>query len=147
MPFITVIIADHVKSTRAACLCLLQHEKGIRVVGEARNELEVISAISRLKPRILLLNFNLLKKKRIPLLQVLRLKSPRTKIILITRRTPEAMLLEVLSTGVRGYLRENLITTFLPKMVRVVNQGEAWVPRKMVSKILDRLTLLAAHKE
>jgi len=147
MPLIAVIIADHNKSTRMACLHLLQHEKGIRVAGEARNGLEAITGVAKLKPHILLLNFNLLKKKGTPLLQTLRLKSPRTQVILLTRRSPETTILEALSYGVRGYLRDGLIPTFLPKMVRAVNNGEAWVPRKMVSKILDYLTNLTTHGE
>ena len=144
---ITIVIADHNKSTRATCLGLLQDEKGIRVVGEARNGLEVITSVTKLKPRILLLNLNLLKKKGTPLLQTLRLKSPRTQVILLTSRSPETTILETLSYGVRGYLRDGLIPTFLPKMVRAVNNGEPWVPRKMVSKIIDRLTILTIREE
>ena len=117
------------------------------MVGEARNGLEVITSVTKLKPRILLLNLNLLKKKGTPLLQTLRLKSPRTQVILLTSRSPETTILEVLSYGVRGYLRDGLIPTFLPKMVRAVNNGEPWVPRKMVSKIIDRLTILTIREE
>jgi DNA-binding NarL/FixJ family response regulator len=129
------------------CLDLLRDEKKIHVVVEARNGLEVITSVAKLKPHILLLNFNLLKRKRIPLLQTLRLSSPKTKVILLIRRARETTLLKALSYGIRGYLRESLLTTFLPKMVYVVNDGEAWVPRKMVSKILDYLTNLTTHEE
>ena len=147
MSSITVLIADDQQKNRMTCLDLLRHEKKIHVVGEARNGLEVITGVGKLKPHILLLNFNLLKRKGIPLLQTLRLSSPKTKVILLIRRAREATLLRALSYGVRGYLRESLLTTFLPKMVHVVNNGEAWVPRKMVSKILDHLINLTNHEE
>ena len=147
MSSITVLIADDQQKNRTTCLHLLRYEKKIHVVGEARNGLEVLTGVAKLKPHILLLNFNLLKRKRIPFLQTLRLSSPKTKVILLTRRARETAILEALSYGVRGYLRESLLTTFLPKMVHVVNNGEAWVPRKMVSKILDHLTNLTAHEE
>jgi two-component system nitrate/nitrite response regulator NarL len=144
---IRIVIADHYKPTRTICLDLLQREQGMQVVGEARNGLEVISTLGKVKPRILLLNSNILNKKRTPLLQALRQKSPQTRVILIVRRVSEATILEALSYSVRGYLRESLITTFLPKTIRAVNTGEAWVPRKMVSKIIDRLTTLTIREE
>jgi DNA-binding NarL/FixJ family response regulator len=60
-------------------------------------------------------------------------------MILLTRRSSEAPILEVLCLGARGYLKETDISAFLPKAVRQVEAGEAWVPRKMVAKIVDRL--------
>jgi DNA-binding NarL/FixJ family response regulator len=145
MSSITVLIADDQQKNRMTCLDLLGYEKRIHVVGEARNGLEAITGVARLKPNILLLNFNLLKKKRIPLLQTLRLRSPKTKVILLTRRARETTILKALSYGVRGYLRESLLTTFLPRMVHVVNNGEAWVPHKMIPKIVDHLINLTTH--
>ena len=145
MSSITVLIADDRQKNRTTCLHLLRDEKKIHVVGEARNGLEALTGVAKLRPHILLLNFNLLKGKRIPLLQTLRLRSPKTKVILLTRRAHEATILKALSYGVRGYLRESLLTTFLPRMVHVVNNGEAWVPHKMIPKIIDHYTNLTTH--
>ena len=143
MPPITVVIADREKASRAACLRLLRPEKGIRVVGEARSGLEAI-AVTRLMPRILLLDVNMAAGNGVALLRILRQKSPRTKVILLTRRASEARILDVLSHGARGYLEKKVLRTFLPKAVRLVDAGQAWVPRKMVAKILDRLAHLTA---
>lgn len=141
MPPITVVIADREPASRAACLRLLQPEKGIRVVGEARDGPEVIAAAKR-KPRLLLLDFRLARGNGVALLRALRQRSPRTKVILLTRRASEAQILDGLSHGARGYLDKEVLRTFLPKAVRVVDAGQAWVPRKMVAKILDRLARL-----
>ena len=144
MPAISVVLGDRKKSGRALSLNSLRPEKGIAVVGVARNGLEAIAATARLKPRVLLLNLNLFKGKKSNSLRALRQESPRTKIILLTRRPSQAAMLEALCQGVRGYLTEAAIISFLPKAVRRVDAGEAWVPRKMVSKIIDRL---ASHPQ
>ena len=144
---VNVVIAHHEKIIRAACLNLLQPEKGIRVIGEARRGFEVITVVARLKPNILLLDLNLIKRNRIALLLVLRQKSPRTKVILLTHRASESQILEALSHGALGYLEKRLINTFLPKAVRKVDAGEAWVPRKMVAKTIERLAFLTASQE
>jgi DNA-binding NarL/FixJ family response regulator len=147
VPTITVVIADGDKTSRLVCLQTLRPEKGISVVGVARNRLEALIAAHGLKPRILLLNSNLFKGKRDNLLRALRQKSPRTKMILLTGRAPENSILEALSNGARGYLKETAISRFLPKAVRQVEAGEAWVPRKMVAKIADRVARHSASEE
>ena len=141
---ITVLIADDKEARRGFCLNLLRHEKGIRVLGEAQTDLEAITATVKLEPRILLLSLNFLKGKDNPLLLTLRQKSPQTRIILLSRLAPEARILEALSHGARGYLEEKALSTFLPKAVRCVDAGEAWVPRKMVAKIIDLLARITA---
>jgi len=141
---ITVLIADHDEARRAACARVLQPEKGIRLVGQAQKGLEGLSGMAELKPCILLLSLNLLKGNKIAHLFVLRQKSPRTKVILLTHHTPETRILEALSYGARDFLDEKGFSAFLPKAVRCVDAGEAWVPRKMVALILERLARLTA---
>jgi DNA-binding NarL/FixJ family response regulator len=144
MPPITVLIADRDEAKRAACARVLLPENGIQVVGRAQNELETLSATAKLKPRILLLGLDLLQKKKILLLCALRQKSPRTKVILLTRHTPETRILEAFSYGARDFLEEKGLGAFLAKAVRCVDAGEAWVPRKMVARIIERLAHLTA---
>ena len=147
MPPISVVIADREKACRAACLRLLQPEKRVQVVAEARSSMEVIAAAVMFKPRILLLDLSLSREKGVALLPALRQKSPRTKVILLIGRASEARILEALSHGVQGYLEKKVLRAFLPKAVRVVDAGEAWVPREMVPKIIDRLARLTFREE
>ena len=139
---ISVVIADRGKSGRATCRNLLASEKGIRVVGEATSGLSAVSAAARLKPRILLLDLALFNGDGPSLLPVIRRKSPATRVLLLTDRTPEAPTLEALSHGARGYLEKSALRTYLSRAVRAVNAGEAWVPRKMVALLLARLARL-----
>jgi len=139
MPPISVVVADRQKADRDECLRMLEPESGIRVVGEARSGLEAITFTSRLRPRILLLDLGLAREEGSSLIPVLRRKSPQTKVLLLTDEASESRILEALAHGARGYLDKSLLATFLPRAVRVVDAGEAWVPRKMVAKIMDRL--------
>jgi DNA-binding NarL/FixJ family response regulator len=139
MPTITALIAHPKGSGWMACMRILQTEKGIQVVGAARTGLETIEAVSRLKPRILLLHFNLLIGEKINLLWVLSQRNPETKVLLIMRRAAGKKVLEVLSYGAKGYLEENAMGALLPKAIQKVQAGEAWIPRKLIQKIIARL--------
>lgn len=142
MPLISVVIADRGKSGRTTCRSLLEPERGIRVVGEATSGLGAVSTAARLKPNILLLDLRLFNGEGPSLLPVIRRKSPSTRVLLLTNRTPEAPTLEALSHGARGYLEKRSLRTYLARAVRAVSAGEAWVPRKMVALLLARLARL-----
>ncbi len=141
----TVVIASNRKIIRTTCRRLLQEEKEVRVIGEARSGLEAVGHL-KLKPRILLLDLNLCLGYGVALLQVLRRRSPRTKMILLTAGPSETGLLDALAHGVRGYVQIQVLRRFLPKAVHAVDAGEAWIPRGMVTKILDFLTRLTPER-
>ena len=56
-------------------------------------------------------------------------------------------MLEALASGARGYLEMSAIEIFLARAVRVIDAGKAWVPRKMVAKIMDRAAGLTTCAE
>jgi len=138
MPPITIVIADQRRARGAACLRLLEPVREVRVVGQARTGPDAIAA-TRLKPRILLLDLGLSRAKGRSLLPVIRRASPDTKVILLAEDASEALILDALAQGAPGYLETRSLRPFLAKAVRVVVAGEAWVPRRMVTKVVQRL--------
>jgi len=143
MSQITVVVADEEKERRAACLRLLEPEPGIRVVAEAATTAETLGS-ARLAPKILLLDSKLAIGRGLLLLPIFLRNSPGTKVIVLTGHTSGAALLDALSHGALGYLNRRRLRAFLPKAVRKVADGEAWVPRKALSRIIERLQQLAA---
>ena len=147
MSLITVLIADPDRARHRVYNRLLQSEKEIRVVKMVSRALELTKATVEYKPCILLVNLNMVKGKEAALISILRQKSPRTRIILVIRRSSPSRILNAISYGARGYLEEKTITAFLSKAVRCVNAGEAWVPREMVARIIERLARLTAREK
>lgn len=139
---LTVVVAHRENASRKQCTRLLRPEKRIRVVAEARSGLEAVAITARLRPRILLLDLNLAWINGFGLLPVLRQKSPETRVVLVTSRASDSRILEALSHGALGYLEKRALPTFLAKAVLAVDAGEAWVPRKMVARLVDRLAHL-----
>jgi len=139
---ITVVIADSKKQDRLRCHAALQTEDGIQVIGEAASRREVLAAMKG-KPRILLLDFKLSHVQPDSLVSTVRRESPQTRVVLMTDRATESRIVDALSQGARGYLWKDMIAPHLPRTVRVVDAGEAWIPRMMVALLLDRLAHLS----
>jgi two-component system secretion response regulator SsrB len=101
-------------------------------------------AAADLKPRLLLLNESVLAGDGVSMLSLIRDKSPSTKVLLLTERASEGRILDVLAGGAQGYLAMKVLPALLVKAIVAVDSGEAWVPRKMVDKIIRRLAGLSA---
>lgn len=48
-------------------------------------------------------------------------------------------LLDCLASGSKGYLRYDEVQANINKAVKVLAEGEAWISRRMVAKLLDRI--------
>jgi DNA-binding NarL/FixJ family response regulator len=140
MSAISVVIADRGKAGRAACRSLLEVERGIRVVGEARSGPDAVTAAEKLRPSVLLLDLASFSADGATLLPVIRRKSPNTRVLLLTSDGAKPRTLDALAHGARGYLEKAALRAYLPRAVRAIDAGEAWVPRKMVAKIISELT-------
>ena len=147
MPSVTILIADSEKASRAAAARAIQSLRGMRVVGEARTGLEAVSLTGRLKPRVVLLDLNLSSEFGASLISVLRRKSSRTRVILLVGRASETRMIEALSHGAVGCVAKKDMSRFLPEALEAVASGEAWMSRKLIPKIMDRLAAFTALVE
>jgi DNA-binding NarL/FixJ family response regulator len=140
---ITVMIADRERRRAATCADLLRRARGIRVVGTVATVREAVAGAAH-QPDILLLDLNMTSESELAAVPLIRARSPRTHIILLTGRAGEAQILDAISYGARGYLGAVVLRRFLTKAVRAVRSGETWVSRAMVAKLIDRLADLSA---
>jgi DNA-binding NarL/FixJ family response regulator len=147
VPVINVLIADSDKRSRAVCVRTIHSVRGFRVVGEAATGLEAVSATAKLKPRVVLLDLELSSEFGASLISVLRHKSARTRVILLVGRASEERILEALSHGAVGCVTKKNIARFLPEALEAVSSGEAWMSRKLIPKIMDRLADFTARAE
>jgi DNA-binding NarL/FixJ family response regulator len=144
MATIRVVMAGQRSADRDACRASLRPEPDIQLVGEAVTWKEAITALE-LKPRVLLLELMLLRDgDPAALLGVLR-HSANTRVLLLTHESPPPELFEALCQGAVGYVvRTAGLATMLPKAVRAVARGEAWIPRHAVGELVGRLSGLSS---
>jgi DNA-binding NarL/FixJ family response regulator len=118
---------------------LLRGEPKVRVVGEARSGLEALASVTMLRPRILLMDIALSPARGRPLIPAIRQKHPGTRVILLTGPRSENRVLDALSLGAHGCLEWAALPDQLVAAVKAVDAGEAWVPRRMVAHLMERL--------
>jgi DNA-binding NarL/FixJ family response regulator len=145
LPVVNILIADPERASRNAATRVIQSLRGMRVVGEAHTGQEAVSATARLKPRVILLDLQLSSEFGASLISILRRRSARSRVILLVGRASEDRIVEALSHGAVGCVTKQEIPLFLSKALEAVAAGEAWMSRKLVPKIVDRLAEYTAR--
>jgi DNA-binding NarL/FixJ family response regulator len=98
--------------------------------------------VVRIKPEVLLLDFDLLRVHRLNGLNDaanLRKLCTEAKIIILGGDLTEDMEWELLKAGVRGCCRNDIEPAFLKQVVMAVRQGELWIRRSLTGRVIDEL--------
>ena len=73
--------------------------------------------------------------------------NPDSKVLLLSDGSDQGKILEILSLGASGHLEYGDIERFIVKAIQKIREGEAWIPRSMVTLILERLAWLSQIPE
>lgn len=105
-----------------------------------------IARTKRLKPRVLLVGTQMFPDSVYDLLAELRRECPDTLIIMLTNDSAEEnKILDGLANGARGFLNDGADLISFSKAICAVEQGEAWVPRNMLKRIMERILYANPH--
>lgn len=118
-----VILADDHVMFRRGLKSLLANE-GYEVVREASDGYEAVEAAAAVRPDVAILDFNLPILHGIESAREILSQGPHTAIILLTRSQEEALVLEAIRAGIRGYvLKSQAPNELLPALHAVINEG------------------------
>lgn len=139
---IKVILASDNSHFLDQARAALAAQKGIAIVGEARQSEQVLQLLRERRPMLLLLNLVLPPTGGLPLLPQIRERSPKTRVLAVDDRLHEGRALRVAKGGGQGYMLAEAIPTHLSKAVRVMAAGEAWFSRSLMGKVIGELQRL-----
>jgi DNA-binding NarL/FixJ family response regulator len=121
---ITVLLADDNRLLRAEFRKILERQIDLQVVGEAKNGLEAVAMVKKLRPTVVLMDVAM------PLLnglestcQILKI-APNTKILVLSAHTDEAYVIEAVKSGAMGYLIKQDAADSVCSAIRKVQKGK-----------------------
>lgn len=101
--------------------------------------IQALNAAAELRPQIILLHYAMRKEQTVNYIRLLLRESSASKIVIIVENLEDDAILDMLIAGAKGYMEQPEVDKFGDKMLRAIRLGEAWISRKMVAKLLDRL--------
>ena len=103
------------------------------------DEIKALNAIEQEQPSVVLLNYAFLKEGTAEYIRVILAVSPKSNIVIIGDGLDDVRILSCLIIGAQGYQQLKQINEYAERLIEVVDAGEAWITRRMVSTLLDAL--------
>jgi DNA-binding NarL/FixJ family response regulator len=139
MDRIKVLIADDHAIFREGLSLLLEQQPDIKVIGEAADGFQALHMAEALQPDIMLLDIRMPGMGGLEVLSKIRLKSARTKVLILSGFLEEDLIVEALQNGAKGYLLKTLGHQEIAKAIRATHAGEFWAERKVLSHVFETL--------
>jgi DNA-binding NarL/FixJ family response regulator len=135
---ITLLIADDHPMVRAGLRSMLSDSR-ISIVGEAGSGHEAVEMITKLKPRVALVDIRMPDMDGIQALEAIKAARLDTRVIMVTTYRSTAYLLRSLSAGAAGFVLKDISREELLAAVYSVAQGTSLVDSQFLQDVLRSL--------
>ena len=137
---IKVLITDDQAIVRKGIRALLATEANIEVVGEAKNGVEAVSEVARLKPDVILMDLEMPKMDGIEAIRRLTAEQPNARILVLTSFATDDKVFPAIKAGALGYLLKDSSPEELVQAVGQVYHGEPSLHPTIARKVLQELS-------
>jgi DNA-binding NarL/FixJ family response regulator len=134
MTQLRVVIADDQALIRAGFRAFLE-TRDIRVVAEAADGIEVIEAVKRSKPDVVLMD---IRMPRIDGVEATR-RLPGQRVLIVTTYELDEYIVEALRAGAAGFILKDAPPDELIHAVRTVAAGEALLAPSVTRRLLEHV--------
>lgn len=134
-----LLIADDHDLARLGLVGALQGERGLTIVGEARDGQEAVEMCRRLQPDLVLMDIRMPRLDGLGATAEIVRSCAGTSVIMVTMQEDPDYLIEALKVGASGYLLKDSGKAEIVRAIRQVLAGESLLNAEMVSELLQRL--------
>ena len=135
-----ILVEDH-PLVRDAIAGVLDSDE-LHVVGEASTSAEALALALDLRPDLVVLDIDLHGQSSLPLIADLRRRMPQVNVVILTASTSDALLIEAIESGARGFLTKDMSAEALRRAMVGAASGELAMSRRrgriVIEYLLDR---------
>jgi len=103
------------------------------------DEIKALNAVEESQLSVVLINYAQLKEGTVEYLKVITVISPSSNTVVIGDGLDDLGILSCLVAGAKGYQSLEQLNKYAERLIKVVDAGEVWITRRMVSTLLDAL--------
>ncbi|WP_433271604.1 response regulator [Actinosynnema sp. CS-041913] len=139
---IRVLVAEDQDELRASLGELVAGSPRLVLVGEARDGRDAVSAVTRLRPGVVLMDIRMPVMDGLEATRTICASAPSTKVLILTTFDLDEYVYEALRAGASGFLLKNAGPAEILRAVHTVHDGNAMlapeVTRRMIADFAAR---------
>lgn len=132
---VRILLADGHPLIRIGLRITFEQENEFSVVGEAANGPDTTRLCDEVSPDILVLDTNMPGVLPAPLINCIRKRNPKIKIIVLTTNDDESFVRSIIGIGVSGYILKNECPEILVRAITAAMNGDGWFSRRIVETL------------
>jgi two-component system response regulator DevR len=136
---IKILIVDDHQVVRMGLRTLLEHQGGLKVVGEAGTSAEAVKKSKTLKPDLVLMDVRLPDESGIEACRKIRSAEPRIRVLMLTSYSSDEAIFAAIMAGASGYLLKKLEAEKLYAAVTAVGRGETLLDPTLSETVVKRV--------
>ncbi len=137
---IRVLIVDDDALVRAGMKLMLRSASGIEVIGEAADGSEVLGAVDRHRPDVILLDLRMPRLDGLGALDLIRSQPSAPAVLVLTTFDTDDAVLRALRRGAAGFLVKDTPPTEIIRAIELVAAGESMLSPTVTRRLIDRLS-------
>jgi len=132
---IQVLLADDHTVVRAGLRNALEGLPNLEIAGEVGNGTELMEALNRIHPELLVMDVNMPDFEPISAVQKIKLKYPNLKILVVSAYNDDTYVVGLLKAGVDGYHMKDQPLADLQMAAQRILKGERWISSSLVNRL------------
>jgi two-component system NarL family response regulator len=145
MPHSTILLADDHGLFREGIAGLISAQPDLEVVGQASDGLEALSLARDLQPDLIVMDIHMPICDGLEATRLIRSEMPEARIVILTIHDEDEKLFSAIRSGASGYILKNTNSADFLRGVRGALKGEAPLPPKLASSLMDEFARLASR--
>src|ERR1700677_2644998 len=134
---ISIVLADDHPVVRRGMQTLLENEPDFAIIGEAGDGLESVRLVENLQPDVLILDLMMPGLSGLEALRIIRKRSPRTRVVVLSMHDTHAFVAEALTNGATGYVLKGSDELNLVRAVREAAGGRRFLSPPVTERAID----------
>ena len=135
---IRVLLVDDHEMIVEGLSRVLDAEKDIEIIGAVGSGSEALSAVTRYRPDVVVMDYQLPDIDGAAITKDLLVSHPDTRVIMLTGSTDDRVLIKAIEAGCSGYITKGDAIKELAGAVRAAHVGESVISPPMLARLLPR---------
>ena len=141
-PAVRVLVVDDDPLVRSALRMVLGGADGINLVGEVADGSEVLAAIDKVRPDVVLMDIRMPRIDGLTATEHVRRRSPSPEIVILTTFDADEHVLRALRAGASGFLLKDTPPADIIDAVRRVADGDPILAPTVTRRLIGRVAAL-----